>query len=103
AFEDAPVTIQAGVAASGFDGSEIVTRLTEEANSFSCGSTNSTNPPGLQLSANSNLVAELTQRATGNEANLNFRFQIQPDKPGIHFYQVETRQRSELDHPNIPS
>ena len=104
AFEDAPVTIQADVAAGGFDGSEIVTRLTEVATSFTRASTNvdTTNTPGLQVSANSNLVAELTQRAAGNEANLNIRFQIQPDKPGIHFYQVETRaeRAGRSHHPN---
>ncbi|HEX4349115.1 MAG TPA: glutamine amidotransferase, partial [Verrucomicrobiae bacterium] len=103
AFEDAPVTIQATVAAGGFDGSEIVTRLTEVATSSSDLSTNAANAPGLQVSGNSNLVAELTQRAADNEANLNFRFQIQPDKPGIHFYKVETRARSELENPNTPT
>ena len=35
------------------------------------------------------------RRATTEDA-LNFRFQIQPDKPGLHFYQVETRAREEL-------
>ncbi len=69
AFEDAPVTVQATVAAHGFGGAEIQVRLTE-----------GTNP-----------VAALSQRAGGEESALNFRFQIRPDKPGIHFYQLEAR------------
>jgi uncharacterized membrane protein len=102
-FEDAPVTIQADVAASGFDGSEIVARVTEIAASLTGVATNATATPGLSVSASSNVVAELTQRAAGNEANLNFRFQIQPDKPGIHFYLMEARARSELEHPDLPT
>jgi uncharacterized membrane protein len=47
--------------------------------------------PGL-----SNVVAEQKQTAAGDDSNLNFRFQIQPDKPGLHFYEVETRAQSEL-------
>jgi uncharacterized membrane protein len=103
AFEDAPVTIQAEVAASGFAGSEIVTRLTEVANGFSNSTTNQTNSASYHISANSKIVAELTQRAKGDEDDLNFRFQIQPDKPGIHFYELETRARSELQNSNAPS
>jgi uncharacterized membrane protein len=103
AFEDAPVTIQAEVAASGFAGSEIVTRLTEVATGFSGAATNQTNSSQYHISGSSNVVAELTQRAAGDEASLNFRFQIQPDEPGIHFYELETRARSELDHPGSPS
>ncbi|HEY5042388.1 MAG TPA: glutamine amidotransferase [Verrucomicrobiae bacterium] len=103
AFEDAPVTIQAEVNASGFAGSEIVTRLTEVATGFSAATTNQTNSAHYHISGSSNIVAELTERAAGDEANLNFRFQIQPDKPGIHFYQLETRAQSELEHPDAPS
>ena len=96
AFEDAPVTIQAEVAASGFSGAEITARLTEVATDM--GSTNA-----LHLSETSNTVSQLTQRATGNEASLNFRFQIHPDKPGIHFYELETRVEDELAKPKTPS
>lgn len=103
AFENAPVTIQAEVGASGCAGSEIVARLTEVARGFSDAVTNQTNSADFHISSGSNVVAELTQRATGDEADLNFRFQIQPDKPGIHFYELETRERSELQHPDAPS
>jgi uncharacterized membrane protein len=103
AFEDAPVTIQAEVGASGFSGSEIVARLTEVATGFSGAVTNQTNSADFHISGSSNVVAELTQRATGDEADLNFRFQVQPDKPGIHFYELETRSRIELQNPGAPS
>jgi len=103
AFEDAPVTIQAEVVASGFNRAEIVTRLTETATSEAGPATNSVSAPGLRVSASTNLVAELAQRAKGDETTLNFSFQIQPDKPGIHFYQIETRARAELDHPEVPT
>jgi uncharacterized membrane protein len=77
AFEDAPVTIQAEAAAHGFPGEEVDTRIIEVT-------------PGL-----SNVVAEQKQTASGEESHLSFRFQIQPDKPGLHFYEIETRARSE--------
>jgi uncharacterized membrane protein len=78
AFEDAPVTVQAEVAARGFAGSDVNARL-------------------LEVTAGaSNVVAQQTKPARDDESALNFRFQIQPDKPGLHFYQVETRAREEL-------
>ena len=85
AFEDAPVTVQASVAARGFPGSEIRASLTEI---------------GTGFSAASNTVASLGQRAGGDDSELNFRFQIQPDKPGIHFYQLEARAAEELKNPD---
>jgi uncharacterized membrane protein len=78
AFEDTPVTVQAEVAARGFSGEELATRIIEVG-------------PGL-----SNVVAEQKQSSAADDSSLNFRFQIQPDKPGLHFYEVETRARSEL-------
>jgi uncharacterized membrane protein len=78
AFEDAPVTVQAEVAAHGFAGEPLSTRLIEV---------------GAGLS---NVVAEQKQSAPGDDSNLNFRFQIQPEKPGLHFYEVETRAQSEM-------
>ena len=78
AFEDAPVTVQAEVSAHGFAGSDVVARLVE----ITAGA--------------SNLVAQQTKFARDDESGLNFRFQIQPDQPGLHFYQVETRAKDEL-------
>ena len=78
AFEDAPVTVQAEVTAHGFAGSDVSARLIEV------------------TAGASNVVAQQAKPARDDESGLNFRFQIQPDKPGLHFYQVETRAREEL-------
>ena len=96
AFEDAPVTVQAAVTARGFAGAEIRAQLTEMATQPAMTDTNSPalSPPGF--SADSNVVAALSQRAGGSESELHFRFQIHPDKPGIHFYQLEARAAEEL-------
>jgi len=78
AFEDAPVTVQTEVTAHGFAGSDVSARL-------------------LEITAGaSNVVAQETKPARDDESGLNFRFQFQPEKPGLHFYQVETRAREEL-------
>jgi uncharacterized membrane protein len=103
AFEDAPVTIQAEVAASGFSGAEIVALLTEVATGMGSTNTNQAGTNDFHISDASNTVSQLTQRATGDEASLNFRFQIHPDKPGIHFYELETRAQDELKNSTVPS
>ncbi|HEV7924123.1 MAG TPA: hypothetical protein VGR14_02135, partial [Verrucomicrobiae bacterium] len=78
AFEDAPVTVQAEVSARGFAGSDVSARL-------------------LEVTAGaSNVVAQQSKSARDDESALNFRFQIQPDKPGLHFYEVETRVKEEI-------
>jgi uncharacterized membrane protein len=96
AFEDAPVTVQAEVNASGFDGSAITTRLIEVAASSVNTNGNGTNA-ALHIASVTNVVAQSTQRASGNESTLNFRFQIHPETAGLHFYQVETRAADELN------
>jgi uncharacterized membrane protein len=78
AFEDAPVTVQAEVSAHGFSGSSVNARLVEVTGGLS------------------NTVAQESKSARDGDSRLSFRFQIQPDKPGLHFYQVETRARDEL-------
>jgi uncharacterized membrane protein len=78
AFEDAPVTVQAEASAHGFAGSEVSARLIEITDGAS------------------NIVAQQKKRARDDESSLNFRFQFQPDKPGLHFYEVETRASDEL-------
>ncbi len=91
AFEDAPVTVQAAVSARGFAGANVRAQLTEIATgSTSFGTNETVRRPG-EFSIVSNNVASLVQRPTGDDGELNFRFQIQPDKPGIHFYQLEAR------------
>jgi len=95
AFEDAPVTVQAEVSASGFPGAEIEAHLTEVAASVV--GTNATDGPApFRLTGTSNVVAQMTRTASGN-GSLDFRFRIQPQQAGIHFYQLETRVKGELN------
>lgn len=84
AFEDAPVTVQAEVGAQGFGGSKVNTRLIEVATSGMSSPTNRI--PGGE----SRVIAEQQQSASGDDSSLNFRFQIQPGTPGLHFYELET-------------
>src|SRR5581483_8379933 len=102
AFEDAPVTVQAEVGASGFAGSDIVARLTEVAASVVDTNAASTNAP-LEISTRAKVVAELSQRGAADNSDLNFRFQIQPEKSGLHFYELEARPREELNRPDAAS
>jgi uncharacterized membrane protein len=95
AFEDAPVTVQAEVNASGFAGAQITTRLIEIAASAAVTNGTLTNR-APRIIPGTNIVVQSTQRADGNDASLNFRFQIHPDTPGLHFYEVETRAADEL-------
>jgi uncharacterized membrane protein len=96
AFEDAPVTVQAEVNASGFDGAQITTRLIEVAASSMNPNATQTNGP-LRIVSTTNVVAQSAQRASGGDSALNFRFQIHPKTPGLHFYEVETRAAEDLN------
>lgn len=64
-FEDAPVSIQADVFASGYNGSNVTVRLTDG--------------DGKQ-------VAEQTQKSRGDP--MAFRFQVRPKKQGVLFYRL---------------
>ena len=103
AFEDAPVTVQAAVTARGFGSSEIRVQLTEIATREPILGTNETAPLPAGFLMASNTVALLGQRADANGGELSFRFQIQPDKPGIHFYQLDARAAEELKTPAVAS
>ncbi len=103
AFEDAPVTIQVGIGVVGFAGQEIVARLTEVATGRTTMGTNQSDATSLRIASASNIVVQLTQRATEAETELNFRFQIQPSGSGLHFYELETRARDEWGNSNAPS
>ena len=111
AFEDAPVTIQAEIGASGFAGSEIVVRLTEVATLMGTPEGRASQVPILSGKSQGlaervppapNVVAELKQRAKGDD-DLNFRFQIHPNTSGLHFYELETRAADEIKNPTAPS
>jgi uncharacterized membrane protein len=67
AFEDAPVTIEADVAATGFEGREIVARL---------------------FDVNGTAVEELTRRVESSAKPLTFRFRPRPGASGLTFYRL---------------
>jgi hypothetical protein len=72
AFEDAPVTIQAEVQASGFQSEAVVVRILDIT------ATNSTA-----------VVAESSQTPRIDNDKLYYRFQIKPTRRGLIFYRVE--------------
>lgn len=78
-FEDAPVSLQADVMAGGYAGQSIAAQVFDVA--------------GRQ-------VAEQILRARGDSAQLAFRFQLRPEKPGLSFYRVQVRARDELGGAN---
>ncbi len=75
-FEDAPVTMQADVNASGYAGQEIVAQL---------------------IDTNGKKIEEQTQRADRDNATLAFRFRVKPEGRGALFYTVRTMPKAELN------
>ncbi|MBL9191536.1 MAG: hypothetical protein JNJ82_04195 [Opitutaceae bacterium] len=69
-FEDAPVSVQADVAMSGFRGEPVAARLTDIAGQ---------------------VVAESTQTAGADGEVQPFRFRLKPDAPGLGFYRLEVQ------------
>ncbi len=74
AFEDAPVSVQADVTATGFRGESVVAQV---------------------LDRSGKRVAEQTLRARKDNDTMAFRFQLRPDTPGLSFYQLQVRAKSE--------
>jgi uncharacterized membrane protein len=74
-FEDAPVSAQVNVEATGLGGEQITAQL---------------------LDASGNPVEEQSQRARGDNAPLAFRFQWRPEKPGLSFYRLRVGLKDEL-------
>ncbi len=81
-FEDAPVSIQVDVSASGYSGESVVAQLLDRA-----GKT----------------VATQTLRARRAADTLAFRFQLRPEAPGLSFYQFRVRATNELGPPGPPA
>lgn len=75
AFEDAPVSIQADVTATGYRGEPVVARL---------------------IDRSGKVLQEQTAEARGDGEAVAFRFQLKPEQPGLSFYQVRVGARSEL-------
>jgi uncharacterized membrane protein len=76
AFEDAPVTVQAEVAATGFAGTTLLARLVDSAGT---------------------VVQEEKRDVPPDSALLGFRFHIKTPSPGVSFYQFSARDASEQD------
>lgn len=74
-FEDAPVTIQADVSASGYRNEEIVAELRD---------------------STGKKIEEQKQKVARDDQTLAFRFQLKPQQRGLNFYQVRAVARSEM-------
>lgn len=75
AFEDAPVSVQAEVGATGYAGDAVV---------------------GTLLDRSGRQVAEQTLRSRKASDTLAFRFQFRPQDPGVSFYQLRVFPKAEL-------
>jgi hypothetical protein len=80
-FEDAPVSVQADVSASGYGGQMIVAQL---------------------LDTHGKQVGEQRLRARKDKDQLAFRFRFRPEAPGLVFYRVNVRARNELGASSRP-
>lgn len=76
AFEDAPVSIQAAIAAAGYPGTNVVAQLFDQTGKK---------------------VAEQKEKTRSDDEALSFRFQIRPEKNGISFYRLRVSAQDELD------
>lgn len=74
-FEDAPVTVQAEVAAEGMAGEGVVCQLVD---------------------AGGDIVSEQTAQVE-TERPLTFRFQVQPRRPGVVFYTIRVAPAGEVE------
>ncbi len=109
AFEDAPVTIQAEVGATGYSGETLVaqlvkvgfTALSSASNSLPIVPTNtaarsrsSAKAPPVAVAKpeptpTDKVVAEQRQRAPGGDDTVPFRFQFKPEQSGLSFYRLQ--------------
>ena len=80
-FEDAPVTLQADIVASGYRGRPVVARVVDRT-----GKT----------------VQEQTADARGDGESIAFRFQMKPEQTGLSFYQVRVSTPAEAPKPDAP-
>src|SRR5262249_32159942 len=75
AFEDAPVSVQADVNASGYAHEAIAAQLVDRSGK---------------------IVAEQTQNPRQDHDTIAFRFQLRPEKSGLSFSRLRVRARHEL-------
>jgi uncharacterized membrane protein len=96
AFEDAPVWVQADVAATGYGGQPVICQLLEHRNSSS--SFTETNSVATQT-----VVAEQMQRAPKDGELMSFRFQVRPLTSGVTFYRVRVSAKGETEQAEVAS
>jgi uncharacterized membrane protein len=82
AFEDAPVSIQADILATGFQGSSVVTEI---------------------LNAAGKIAAEQSLKPRKDSELLPFRFSLRPETAGLCFYRVRVRAKDAPGGPNAAS
>ncbi len=75
AFEDAPVSIQADIAASGFSGEPVQLRVADQAGK---------------------IVQEQSIDARHDDETLAFHLNLKPEKPGVSFYKLSVGPRGEV-------
>ncbi|MBW3598488.1 MAG: glutamine amidotransferase [Planctomycetes bacterium] len=74
-FEAAPVTVQAEIESAGYDGARLVAQL---------------------LDKSGKVLQEQPLEAAEDGVALSCRFQVQPERGGVHFYQVRVSAKSEV-------
>lgn len=113
AFEDAPVTIQADIAAPGFAGRKVVAQLIEIANaSAPVGLSNNlgaltnraaSGPAPVKRAASTTnvtaqkLIAAQTLTVPTDGTPLAARFQVRPSKAGVTYYRVRVAAQGEVE------
>ncbi len=125
AFEDAPVTVEATVSASGYSGVPLRARLIEFTDLSRTNSTasktkdtkTSVRATAAQSATNAlhanvqsqltpgfeKVVAEQTLDGPQEGEALTFRFQVKPTRHGISFYRLQVSARDEVDQFNEPA
>lgn len=111
AFEDAPVTIQAEVAVTGYSGETLVAQLVKVGQppalpATNQGAVNPTNSPASTPSSaakptatlpTDRVVSEQRQRVTRGSDTLTFRYQIKPDQSGLAYYRLKVAVQDEVE------
>jgi len=120
-FEDAPVTLQAEVSATGYPGESVVAQLVKVGHLATL--TNLTTPPPAPVVTNTSrrarnraatnavaasptkamvipadkIVTEQRQLASEDGGAASFRFQFKPDQSGLSFYRLQVSPKTPLD------
>ena len=119
AFEDAPVTIQAEVAATGYSGDALVAQLVKVGQSP--GLSQPVRPAGVATNSSSRrevspatatfntnsppdkIVAEQRQRVSKETDTVSFRFQMKPEQSGLSFYRLQVATKDEIGNLSRPA